>query len=216
MLAIAVAGTMALATPARAQLQVRATLEVTDLAENPITTIQAGEAFLLRAIVQDIRDPEVDFPGVFAAYIDVAFDPAVAAAGPGAMLEYGPTFAAYLDSRGDLSTPGQIISGGTSTSSIQNPGSDPQLLWSVVLHAEAPGTTEFTPSFSTLADPFAPEWLLYGMPDGYMMTEANVEFVGTSLSVVPEPSGLALAGVALAGLAATFAVSRRRKVQREG
>ena len=59
-------------------------LEATDLNGNPITSVQQGGSFQLRAYVQDIRDPTMDpnvpadnLRGVFAAYFDLLYDSAL-------------------------------------------------------------------------------------------------------------------------------------------
>jgi large repetitive protein len=49
-------------------------LVVVDQQENPVSTIAAGEEFWVMAYVDDIRVPA---EGVFAAYVDVRFDPTV-------------------------------------------------------------------------------------------------------------------------------------------
>ena len=50
-------------------------LSTSDLVGNPITSVAAGQRFLLRAHVEDLRD---EATGVFSAYFDVEFDPLAA------------------------------------------------------------------------------------------------------------------------------------------
>ncbi|REK09071.1 MAG: hypothetical protein DWQ37_19645 [Planctomycetota bacterium] len=201
----------ALATTAAAQTPalVQATMEVTDLGGNPITSIEAGGDFLLRAIVQDVRQPTPEVSGVFAAYVNVDFDPSVALIEPGTSLDHAPFF--NILKSGDLSVPGQITAAGGAGVSLNAPGSDPQLLWSVMIHAEAPGTTTFTPSYFSAP---GEEWLLYGLDSVPPFMQDQVEFVGTSLTVVPEPSTFVLASVPGA-LLAIVAVRRGRAKRRK-
>jgi hypothetical protein len=48
-------------------------LEVTDLGGTPVTSVAAGEQFLVRAVVDDLRDAGIDL-GLFAAYFDLLYD----------------------------------------------------------------------------------------------------------------------------------------------
>ena len=78
-------------------------LETTNLTGTPISTIQSGESFLLRAFVQDMR---TDPSGVFSAYLDVTYDASrVTASGD---IDYGDSFAFPDTAPGKLDQPGLI------------------------------------------------------------------------------------------------------------
>ena len=98
-------------------------LQVEDLSGNSITSVLLGQDFKLAAYVEDIRDPEVPFPGVWAAFMNVAYNSSLASITPmpnpdpiggdghgnfGDLgIEWGSYFAAGLRF-GDTGTPGQI------------------------------------------------------------------------------------------------------------
>jgi hypothetical protein len=76
-------------------------LTTTDLLGNPISTVTAGNDFLLRGTVQDLRaDPQ----GVFAGYIDVNYDTGLGSVD--GSIVHGPNYP--FATSGDTTTPGLI------------------------------------------------------------------------------------------------------------
>jgi hypothetical protein len=111
-------------------------LEVTDTNNIPIPTIEAGQPFRLQGFVTDLTERSVS--GVFAAYLDVIYDSALASvAGP---ITYGEN---YLNGQsGDTDTPGLIDEVGA-FDGIEPLGPDERRLFSIPLTAVAPGMATF-------------------------------------------------------------------------
>jgi hypothetical protein len=117
-------------------------VEATDLAGNPITAVEAGDEFLLRATVQDLR---ANPTGVFAAYVDVTYDASKVAV-DGAITHS----TLYRNGRdGDTSVAGLIDDAGgifaiqDCTSFPCTGDGDEELLFSIPLVAIASGTVIF-------------------------------------------------------------------------
>ncbi len=128
--------------------QVQYVLEAQDLSGNPISSVVVGEDFKLAVFVQDLRDPPPEFgSGVFAAYVNIAYNSTLASIDSSQSIEYGDFFNSVR--KGDLSTPGQISSAGAATTNSTPPGNATQFLFSVVVHADLGGTLTFTSSFDS-------------------------------------------------------------------
>ena len=82
------------------------TVVPTDLIGNPITTIPAGSDFLLKAVVQDVRTPDPQFPGVFSAYLNVSYDSVLATIPQPATFSFDTFFGVARTF--DVSSPGFI------------------------------------------------------------------------------------------------------------
>jgi len=189
------------ATTAQAQVLAKLRLEAVDpVGGNPISQVTVGEEFRLNAYVQDGRqDP--DFPGVFAAFIDLPFNPSLATA-----LEpftHGDFF--NLITEGTVS-PGLLYNAGGVTSQSTPPGLAEQFLFSIVFRADGAGQLVLTPQFPS--DPFG-EWGVYGHDDPLLPEQ--VFLTGTSVTIVPEPSSVVLAGCAAATLGLMLYRRRARK-----
>lgn len=116
--------------------QVAVHLSTTDLAGNPISSVSAGQRFLLQASVEDLR---ADSPGVFAAYIDVGFNPSQVAV-------WGPVVhaAGFLNGlSGGLGQPGLIDEAGGFGTSLFPPGVAVADLFSVLVTADTVGQVVF-------------------------------------------------------------------------
>jgi hypothetical protein len=208
-LALAAAVALALApAAATADILARIRFEVTDLADNPISSINVGEDFRLRALVQDLRPPGLA-NGVAAAYLNGDYDETlastVATAGPGAdpAIVFG-SFFGFLRT-GELSPAGDIVAAGAASLSLSPPGSAEQFLFHVPFQADAPGVVTFTPSFDSTP---GHEVLIYLEDEALAPNE--ILFVSDSLTIVPEPSTLALAGMAAMVLAILFRRGRAK------
>jgi hypothetical protein len=180
---------------ANAEILVQISVVPTDLGGTLITSIAPGEDFLLQAIVQDVRDPppEPISEGVFAGFLNVTYDPSLASIAPAAALVYDPFF--IVARTGDVSTQGLVSGAGALSGFLLAPGNDPQPLWNVLVTATSPSVVSFTPSFDTIA---GHEVLVFGHDDPVL--ESEIDFVGSALTIVPEPSGLMLGAIGLLAL----------------
>lgn len=188
---------------ANAGFVVRMELVPTDMDGNPISTISTGEDFLLNVVVQDIRDSDPPLDGVFGAYLDIQFDANVASFPADVPPIWPPTFGngKGLD---DRSTPSLINGIGAFATSFVPPGNDPQLLVQLPGTAVRAGVVDFTPLFDTTP---GNDVAVYGSDDPVLASE--IEFVGSTLNVVPEPSSFALVGPT-ASVLAVLGLGRRR------
>ena len=204
---IALVCAIAVAQSARAEFLARITVVATDLGGAPLVSVAVGQEFLLQSIVQDIRDPPPQLgSGTFAAYLNASFDAGLAEFSPGASLELSPFF--NLVRTGDLTTPGIVSGAGAAMSSLSPPGNAPQPLWNVPLTAIAPGEVSFTPTFDTLT---GHDVLLYLLNEP--IPESQIDFIGSTLTIVPEPSTVVIAGTGCSALA-LLAVRRGRHAGR--
>jgi hypothetical protein len=147
-------------------------LEVSDLAGQSISSVQAGEEFFLNAYVADVRsEPK----GVFAAYLDLAFDAdRVVRAGD---VEFSSVYKNGLVNGGTAS--GLLDEVGGFSGSYRPIGSGDFLLFRAPFRAEAAGTVSF------LAEPASlpgSEVLLYGATGPLASNE--IRFGSISLNVL--------------------------------
>jgi hypothetical protein len=192
-------------------------LQVEDLSGNSITSVHLGQDFKVAAYVEDIRDPEVRFPGVWAAYMNVAYDAGLVSitslpamnpnpGDPGNFgdpgIQWGSYFAAGLRS-GDMSAPGQVNGIGSASLEDQPSGLGEILLWRITIHTSALGTVTFSPTFDSNQDH---ESSFINPPDA--LTDEQIHFIGDSIQIVPEPSSCILAAL---GLLALVVWCRRRQ-----
>ena len=160
-------------------LQVRYDIEATDLAGSPISSVQVGKTFRLLGTVQDLR-PTAD--GVFAAYVDVAYDLAlVEAAG---LLVHGDD---YSNGASGVIGAGLLDEvGGFSGLSLL--GQTPRRVFSIEMLATQAGEVIF------LADPAdllpAHYTLLFGRNDA--VGESEINFASVTLTITQPPGTLGL------------------------
>ncbi len=166
-----------LATPKLMQIHTFAT----DLAGNPIASIAAGNTFKIATVVQDVRSPVSIHAGVFAAYTNVAYLPALVSVASNATVNFDPFFSVVPTS--DLSTAGSINDIGAASGSLSAPGAAAQKIWNVVATASAGGVETFTPSFDNVV---THDSLLYGVD--IPITSDQIDFVGDSLTISGLPS----------------------------
>jgi len=116
-------------------------VRTTDLDDNVISSIDVGDEFLLKVFVQDTQtDPDVLDFGVFAPFIDLEYNAALATVTGD--LEFGSDFP--NQNIGDVSTPGIIDEVGGFSSSFTGTGQDEFEVFSLRLRADAPGGLTFT------------------------------------------------------------------------
>ena len=193
--------------PAFAVDLVQIRLQTTDLSAVPISSVDVGSEFLLRVTVEDLRDVPPDKGGVFSAYMDVAFDSAMLSvvespANPlGFEIEFGPDYPFRL--RGSIDTPGLIDEVGA-LGGIFPIGKGEVTLFNVRLHANTVGMTTLA---SNSVEDVLNEVLVFGF--GSVVLPAQIIYGSTEITIVPEPSTLALALSAFVGFL-SFAYRRRR------
>ncbi len=117
-------------------------LETVDLSDNPISSVAVGEFFNLNVYVDDLR-PSSTAEGIFAAFLDVNFDDALAD------VEGAITFAPYFNffqnpPNGDFSllSPEDNDLGGSTRESSGIP--EERLLMTLPFQANSAGVLEFT------------------------------------------------------------------------
>lgn len=191
---------------ANAALMARIEVFPTDLEGNAISTIAAGEDFLINAMVQDIRDPVSPPGGVFGAYFSLTFDSQLTSFPADVPPTFGPLFA-NGKSDGQHLTPGLIKGIGAFVNTITAPGTDPQLLVQIPATATHAGEADFAPLFDTTA---GNDVALFGLDNA--IPKSDIEFVGSTLNIVPEPSTSLLALIAMGAFAVCLYRQRRLAV----
>lgn len=194
-------------------------LQTEDLNGNPINVIHPSADFRLTAYVEDIRNPAAQVPGLWAAFLNVAYNPNLVSipANPNPNpsdingysdlnIVFGPYFAHGLLT-GNLDSPGVILGAGSSSLSLVPSGAAPIVLWTVNARAIGLGTVQFLPSFDSAQTPGDPlpidhESLFLDPP--FALSADQIQFVGTTLTiVVPEPSSFILTAFGLIGCLAS-------------
>ncbi len=127
-------------------------IEFVDVVNNqPITDIQAGDEFLARVTVEDLRSP-LDRSGVFSAFLDLLYTDELVAVVPdvnnplGFDIRFGSQFQSGIGlQNGDANTPGMINEAGSQRPLGGTPSADegPQELFSVRFQALAAGIAVF-------------------------------------------------------------------------
>lgn len=165
---------------------------------NSVSTVSVGSTFTLKAYVADVRAvPE----GVFSAYLDVEYDPSLAAADPASIIHFTP----YGDAlSADFSSPGLIDEAGGLDGLTPTGGGNFEL-FSVEMQALAPGLLTISANAS---DEAVHAVTAYGINTGIPASEQV--FQSTTVSVVPEPKGRML--VILGGLLALSSRRWRKRV----
>ncbi|MFM8402201.1 MAG: Ig-like domain-containing protein, partial [Pirellula sp.] len=109
----------------------------------PLTTIAAGQEFLVKLVVQDLRTSGSGTgEGVFTAYVDLNYDSTKVEPVATNPITYDQLF--QNGKSGDLSVPGLINELGAFSSLTAGPGRDPQNFVTVRMRAKAGGNAKFT------------------------------------------------------------------------
>lgn len=149
-------------------------LVVVDQQENPISTIAAGEEFWVMAFVEDIRVPA---EGVFAAYVDVRYDPAIVTslATSLADVQFGDLY--QNGKSGNFTTPGLLDEIGA-FGPMSPVGGGKKMLFAVPFQAVESGQITFTLEPSDLV---GREVLLFGQNEPVAWN--SITFVDAPLNV---------------------------------
>lgn len=115
-------------------------LRVTSVGGSPISSIQAGQEFILSAFVEDTSSGPIDssYGGAFSAFIDVAYDSDLAV--PVGDFEFGDNYTVTQSGefKNDL-----LDEVGGSAASLEELGRDPLELFSLRMRAQGEGTLTF-------------------------------------------------------------------------
>ncbi len=161
-----------------AEQLVRVRLEVTDTAGNPITQVNVGDGFQVRAYVFDLRP--TGNTGVFEAFTDVTYNAALASVA-GAIV-HAPDYLGTAS--GDATTAGLLNEVG-GLSGITPLGPEERLLFTVPFTATAGGTLNFT---ADPADFIGNDMLLFDMTPVVPIPPEQVMYGATSVNVIGPPS----------------------------
>jgi hypothetical protein len=164
-------------TVAESLLQVR--LEATDLDENSISSIQVGSEFLIRAVVSDLR---ANAGGVFAAYLDLNYDPEQVSRG--GAVTYGDAFPNSRhahDSRAGL-----VDEAGAVARGDERLGPGEFVLFRVPFIANREGTAQFSGDPADLLPRNAS--LLFDRDDA--VPAESIEYIPASITVVDAPANI--------------------------
>lgn len=160
------------------------TLKTVSKRGNEITSISAGDTFILEVYAEDTRSGA---KGVFSGYLDVLFDQDLVTVLKAP--EFGTDYPWAQDF--DIDTPGLINDTGAATGSTTYLGTGEKLLFSALLRAESPGTVTFR------ADPSddlpTHEVTVYGQDNA--VSETNISYDTASLQILDSITPYGLAGV---------------------
>ncbi|GIW98701.1 MAG: peptidyl-prolyl cis-trans isomerase [Pirellulaceae bacterium] len=120
------------------QPQVRVLLRAVDDSGAPLTSVTVGQTFRVQVTVEDLR-PAVQANGVFAAYVDLLYDPDV-------LEPFGDNPISHVspytnDKSGSATTPGLIDELGAFSASTSPLGNDLRVLAEITFRAKAVGNT---------------------------------------------------------------------------
>ncbi len=209
--------TLSFITSTASSQVVRFRLEATDAAGVRVETVRVGEPFQLTAFAEQVGGfTDAEEAGVFAAYLDVDFDPTLATVD--GEVSHSEIYASGISA--ELGMPGLLDNiGGFSVNADLNLGFDPigageNVVFSVPFLAIGPGELNFVGSES-LSYP-THDVLVYGSDTvipareiDFGAEDLRIDFGAVSLTVasVPEPGGMAML---LTLLFLPFALRRRR------
>ena len=135
--------------------EIRIRLATADLEGVPISTVSPGDEFLIQVFVQDIQP---NAKGVFAAYLDVTYDPSLVSVAVPSIVYSDP----YENGQsGNLTVPGLIDEAGAFAGFTQT-GAAERLLFSVRMVADRAGQAQFR---GDPADGVGNQMLVYGKDD---------------------------------------------------
>lgn len=159
---------------AASQRLVKIRLETTDLRDQPIDHAVVGEDFLLHVYVEDLRSRP---KGIFAAYLDIVYDPALVTAlgHDRRWLKFGTEY--QNGKSGDFES-GLIDDMGAFAGFSQLRGGE-HLLFTVPFAAAAPGVVEFT---GDPADSTGHDFLVFGSDSP--VSPVDTIFQNTQITVV--------------------------------
>ena len=156
--------------------RVRIRLEATNEFYEPVSEIAVGDSFNLRAYAEDLRN---ESRGVFAAYMDIVYDPDLVEVGG------APVFSEFFPNgpTGDFASRGRIEDIGA-FGEISVPNQSKLVLFDLPMQALAAGHPTLLPTAG--GDPPMTDILVHG--ENPPIPVGQVEFVGSTFVVVPEPA----------------------------
>lgn len=166
-------------------------LQPVSLDGSPIDQVTVGESFAVQVRVEDLRD---DPRGVFAAYLDVEYDPALVSLD--GELQFGDIY--VNDISGDTSRPGLIDEAGAFSGSIEPLGGGEFTVFTARFTATAAGEVVF--SGNPADDTPARDVNVYGWD--FNLSDGQTGFEDGSVISVPN-SWIAVAPASLTVVAAT-------------
>jgi cyclophilin family peptidyl-prolyl cis-trans isomerase len=168
------------APPPPPTTEVAFTLQLTQPNGSPLTSVDMGQSFVLHVMVQDLR-PNPD--GVFAAYLDLNWDPAKAAVtGP---IHHGADYRLGRDQQ--TTGPGFMNNAGAFTSIFSGLGSGPLELFSVPM--KAIGAGDFRLTASPADDSPLHDVVFF---DSSVAPPDEIDYGMASITVDPPPPGVLL------------------------
>ncbi len=152
-------------------------LEVASTDGTPVSTLTAGQAFVVNVYVEDLRDvPE----GVFASYFDLQYDSSLVSVN--GEIEYGSEFP--NGHRADATTVGSVVDVGA-FAGFTELGSGEFLLASVPFVTLANGVADFTADTTNASA--GDDTRLFGLDTSVPL--GQVSFVGVTLQIGPAGEG---------------------------
>ena len=149
-------------------------LEVANLAGNVVTSVAAGDEFLLRFFALDLRG-NFDVRGVFTAYADILFDSTLVTPVTTTPIQYGPSFSTNPD--GTIQT-GLINELGAIANVTAATNQREVLVATIRMRATRSGAVTFT---SDSADTPDNDFSLFGLDDA--VQPALIRYGRTDLSI---------------------------------
>ena len=162
---------------AASEPRVALVLDLSNPDGSPLTTLTAGQEFVLHVQAEDLRATP---HGVFAAYVDIIWDGTKAEiAGP---LNYGSDYFNGPRNHVSLETSGLIDEGGA-FAGLDELGGGPHEVFNVPLRAMSSGDLVFT---ANAAEDLLDQVLVYDAPDGQpVVAPDQVQFGQVAVTIAP-------------------------------
>ena len=167
------------------QSRVRIRLETTNAANERVSKVVVGDTFSVRGFAEDLRP---NSPGVFAAYVDISYDPSLVELSGSPI--YGELFPNGQE--GEYNVLGKIDNLG-GFGKFEVPNQREMLLFELPIRAIGSGDHLFFPQDG--GDAPMTDVLVYG--ENLPVPLEEIDYVGSSIKIVPEARGgvLMLAGL---------------------
>ena len=149
-------------------------IDLTDLAGNPITSIAAGQEFLMRMVAEDNRS-FIDRDGIYGAFADINFDEALVRPKPDTPIQFSPAFTVTRKGSVESGLINELgaVSGATAATNLPE-----SLIATVRMEALATGNVNI---ISSPADELTSEFLLFGLDN--TLPASAVNYGSASLAI---------------------------------